>query len=54
MFYNPHTLVCDWPGNVILVRPECSYTQTTSVEVEEKKNITSTGPAHLLYNFYRS
>ncbi|XP_043601962.1 hemocytin isoform X2 [Bombus pyrosoma] len=28
MFYNPQIQVCDWPANVISVRPECSMKQT--------------------------
>ncbi|KOX75564.1 Hemocytin [Melipona quadrifasciata] len=30
MFYNPQAQVCDWPANVMLIRPECSVEQRTT------------------------
>ena len=27
-FYNPSTMVCDWPANVAMIRPECAETTT--------------------------
>lgn len=49
MFYNPQIQVCDWPANVISVRPECSMKQTipnttewTTDNTTEYKNTTST------------
>lgn len=34
MFYNPQIQVCDWPANVISVRPECSTKQTMPNKTE--------------------
>lgn len=30
MFYNPQVQVCDWPANVMSIRPECSVEQRTT------------------------
>ena len=30
MFYNPQAQVCDWPANVMSIRPECSVEQKTT------------------------
>lgn len=34
LFYNPLVQVCDWPANVIPLRPECSLKQTTPAKTE--------------------
>ncbi|XP_053978189.1 hemocytin [Hylaeus volcanicus] len=34
MFYNPQLQICDWPANVIFLKPECSEKRTTSTKTE--------------------
>ncbi|KZC09215.1 Hemocytin [Dufourea novaeangliae] len=41
MFYNPQAQICDWPANVILLRPECLFAQTTPIKTEWTADKTS-------------
>ncbi|XP_015177061.1 PREDICTED: hemocytin [Polistes dominula] len=42
MFYNSNFNVCDWPANVVLVRPECYIKQTTpSKQTQWTQNTTT-------------
>ncbi|XP_012135564.1 hemolectin [Megachile rotundata] len=48
MFYNPQSQVCDWPANVMQIRPECltekrtSGNKTTTTITTSEKNVTTT------------
>lgn len=33
MMYNPETQVCDWPSNVVLIKPECDLIVATTTEL---------------------
>lgn len=42
MFYNHETQICDWPNNVILKRPECTFSVTTE-KIFNKETFATVG-----------
>ena len=43
MMYNPISQVCDWPGIVFSIRPECMFSDTTKVTITTQAPTTQDG-----------
>ncbi|KAK2585761.1 hypothetical protein KPH14_010370 [Odynerus spinipes] len=54
MFYNSEFKVCDWPSNVMFLRPECSLKQTTPSEIEWIKNTTTSYENKLITSYQKN
>lgn len=44
MYFNPVTMVCDWPYNVEEIKPECKIATSPKTEEEKSKILATVEP----------